>query len=328
VGVRIAVANKDHDLARRRRGIDLAVRRSRGTERPLVSPVLGAEAFAKTNLLLRVVGRRPDGYHELDTIFQTIDLTDFLEVSEAAAIELECDDPRLPTGLENLVTRAATRLAEAFGVRRGARIQLTKRIPVGAGLGGGSSDAAVALGLLARFWSLPSAGESLLKIARDLGSDVPFFLYGGTARGTGRGDILRPLSDGEQRRLVLIVPPFPISTADVYGRLRTGGENDSTRGEVGTYFGINDLASAVLEIRPEMVDYMKKITKVFPDCQISGSGSSIVALAPGDSGTGLEELRNRLPEARVYPIKTVPRAEYRRRSKLDAFDLPREVMES
>jgi 4-diphosphocytidyl-2-C-methyl-D-erythritol kinase len=279
--------------------------------------VLRAEAFAKTNRSLRIVGKRPDGFHELDTVFQSIDLTDDLEVAEGDEIELECDDPALPNGPENLVHRAATRLAEAHGIRRGARIRLTKRIPAGAGLGGGSSDAAIALVLLARLWELEVSVGSLSAIARGLGSDVPFFLVGGTARGTGRGEILTALPDDREHRLVLVVPPFPISTAAVYARWSR--PSAQTRGSR-SYFGENDLASAVLETNPEMLHYMKIVANSFPDCQISGSGSSIVGLASEDSDSDLESVGKQLPGARVYLLRTVSRPEYRRRSKLDALD--------
>ncbi len=284
---------------------------------------LRAEAFAKTNLSLRIAGKRPDGFHELDTVFQSIDLTDEIEADGATRIELVCDDPNLPTGPGNLVHRAAVRLASAHGIRRGARIRLTKRIPVGAGLGGGSSDAAVALVLLARLWEIETSVLSLSAIAGEIGSDVAFFLVGGTARGTGRGEILAPLPDGRERRLVLVVPPFSISTASVYSRWRAAAPAGTDAG----FFGPNDLASAVLEVNSGMLRYMKIVAESFPDCQISGSGSSIVALAPEGSDSDLENVRHRLPEARVTLVRTVSRPEYRRRTTLDALDPTEEVRE-
>ena len=285
--------------------------------------ILRAEAFAKTNRSLRVTGKRPDGYHELDTVFQAIDLTDELEVSDAETLELECDDPRLPAGAENLVHRAATTLARALGSRRGARIRLTKRIPVGAGLGGGSSDAAITLVLLARLWKIDRSVTFLSTLAREIGSDVAFFLVGGAARGTGRGEILTPLPDERERRFVLVIPPFPVSTAAVYEKWGGPGPADSGGG----YFGRNDLASAVLELNPEMLHYVKTVAKSFPDCQISGSGSSVVALAPEGSDSDLEIVRNALPDAEVRSVRTVSRLEYRRRSQLDALEMPEEVRE-
>ena len=286
---------------------------------------LKAEAFAKTNRSLLVRGERPDGYHEIETVFQSIDLTDELEVAPAPTIELECDDASLPAGPGNLVFRAAERLAAAYGVRAGARIRLKKRIPAGAGLGGGSSDAAIVLALLARLWEIDANLDSLSKVGSGIGSDVPFFFLGGAARGLGRGEILTPLRDEPARRLVLVVPPFPVATAAVYARWKAAGGSRERDGR--NYFGSNDLASAVLETKPEMARYLETVAKSFPDCQISGSGSSIVAAVSEAAAFDLESVRNGLPEAKVYVLSTVAREEYRRRSALDAFDLPEEVRE-
>ena len=279
---------------------------------------LKAEAFAKTNRSLLVRGKRADGYHDLDTVFQTIDLTDELEVSESGSIDLECDDPSLPSGADNLVVRAASRLADAFQVRRGARIRLTKRIPSGAGLGGGSSDAAIVLALLARLWKIDTGLAALARIGAAIGSDVPFFFVGGAARGTGRGEILEPIADEPERIVILVVPPFPISTASAYARWRPGSSAAGV--PAGNYFGTNELASAVLETNPEMARYLDTVAKAFPDCQISGSGSSIVARASGRAASEIEMLTTELPDARVFRLRTVSRAEYRRRAGLEAFD--------
>ena len=286
---------------------------------------LKAEAFAKTNRSLFVRGKRPDGYHEIETVFQSIDLADELEVSLAPSIELECDDPSLPGGPGNLVFRAAERLAKAYGVRAGARVRLTKRIPAGAGLGGGSSDAAIALALLARLWETGADLGSLSRIGSEIGSDVPFFFFGGAARGLGRGELLTPLRDEPDRDLILVVPPFPVVTAAVYARWRASGASPGGGGR--NYFGSNDLASAVLQTEPEMARYLETVAKSFPDCQISGSGSSIVAAFPEAAATDFESVRKGLPDAKVYVLRTVSREEYRRRSALDAFDLPEEVRE-
>src|SRR3954468_2041797 len=158
----------------------------------IVSPSVQATSFtlpsfAKLNWNLRVLGKRPDGYHELSTVFQTISLSDTISFSRADSEEvvLECDDPALSTGSDNLIIRAANALKSLSGCRAGARIRLAKRIPFGGGLGGGSSNAAIALMGLARLWDLrPDSGE-LIRVAAQLGADVPFFLVGGTARGSG-----------------------------------------------------------------------------------------------------------------------------------------------
>ena len=154
-------------------------------------------AFAKINLRLRVLGKRSDGYHDLDTILQTISLHDTITftVTESPEIVLSCDDRSLPTGADNLIYRAAESLRNRFATGRGVRIRLEKRIPTQAGLGGGSADAAVTLGALAYLWRTNTKAHELVEIASSLGADVPFFFLGGMARGTGSGKEVEPLRD-------------------------------------------------------------------------------------------------------------------------------------
>ncbi|HKB70744.1 MAG TPA: 4-(cytidine 5'-diphospho)-2-C-methyl-D-erythritol kinase [Thermoanaerobaculia bacterium] len=274
---------------------------------------LRAEAFAKTNFRLEVIGRRRDGFHEIDTIFQTIDLTDGIEVSGAPeAVTLECSDPAIPSDARNLVVRAAEILRSEFGIRSGARIRLEKRIPAGAGLGGGSSDAAITLILLSRLWKADADLPALAALGATIGSDVPFFFTGGTARGRGRGEIVEPLADAPSRALVVLVPPFPISTAEVYSRWRPG----TPATPPGSVFGINSLASTVLAMNPEMDRYRKALARWYPDCQISGSGSSLVAWAGEGNAGAANELAAEVPGARVLRTRTVSRSEYQRRSTL------------
>jgi 4-diphosphocytidyl-2-C-methyl-D-erythritol kinase len=155
---------------------------------------LRERAYAKLNLALEVVGRRSDGYHELVTLFQTVDLADELTFAPADDLSLACDDPALG-GEANLVLRAARLLRERLGESRGARIELTKRIPVAGGLGGGSADAAAALRGLLRLWDQSLPAEELNALARAVGADVPFLLDGGTALATGVGERLEFLPD-------------------------------------------------------------------------------------------------------------------------------------
>src|SRR3954466_13387262 len=176
-------------------------------------------ALAKINLDLRVLGKRADGYHELRTVFQTVSLADTLDLaftpSRTTSIELE-DAAEIP---DNLVARAAQLVMDAMGKTGRVEMQLEKRIPMGAGLGGGSSDAAavlLALPVLARR-SLPL--EQLCRIGEQLGSDVPFFLLGGTAVGIGRGTDLFPLPDGRPRAGVIVAPGIHVSTAGAYAAL-------------------------------------------------------------------------------------------------------------
>lgn len=278
------------------------------------SETIRAEAFAKTNLALRVLGKRADGFHEIDTIFQTIDLTDALEAEATdGALTLACSDPAVPSGPENLVHRAASVLRNAFGVRRGARIRLEKRIPAGGGLGGGSSDAAVALVLLARLWEIAPSAADFSELGAALGSDVPFFFLGGTARGTGRGEVVEAIDEPPDRRLILVVPPFPIATREVYSRWRPGAKSEIS----GSVFGANELASAVLQTNPEMDRYRRTIARYFPDCQISGSGSALLAVDDERDPGRLGALTADLPEARILRTRTVSRSEYERRSTME-----------
>lgn len=184
---------------------------------------------AKVNLVLEVLGKRGDGYHELSTVLQAVDLFDRLVLEEDEALAFRTTDPELPTDDANLVVRAARLLREAAGVTRGARITLEKRIPVAAGLGGGSSDAAATLWGLNRLWRLGWGRERLAGLAADLGTDIPFFLSGGRALGTGRGERLRPLPATPAMSLVLVKPRFPLSTREVYARVPSGLQDDGSR---------------------------------------------------------------------------------------------------
>jgi 4-diphosphocytidyl-2-C-methyl-D-erythritol kinase len=167
-------------------------------------------APAKINWTLEVLGRRPDGFHNVKTILQTIDLCDSLELETAAELTLEATGEGLPPPQENLTMRAARLLQERTGYSGGARMRLTKTIPVGAGLGGGSSDAAAALRGLDRLWGLALPHERLVELAAEVGSDVPFFLRGGTALAEARGERITPLPDAPRTAILVVVPPLSI----------------------------------------------------------------------------------------------------------------------
>lgn len=191
------------------------------------------EAPAKINFTLEILGRRNDGYHEISSVMQTVSLADTLTFAPAdeEEIRVECDDPTLALSMQsNLVWRAARLVQQARGVRRGARIMLHKRIPLAAGLGGGSSDAAQTLLGLNRLWSLGLTEGELQNLAVQLGSDVPFFLRGGTALVGGRGEQITPLRPLSGGLFVLIMPPFfvPDKTALVYSLLRPDETTDGT----------------------------------------------------------------------------------------------------
>jgi 4-diphosphocytidyl-2-C-methyl-D-erythritol kinase len=184
--------------------------------------VIAIPSFAKINLSLETLRERPDGYVELRTIFQSIDLRDDLRIAEAPRGEIlvRCSDPALPQGEENLAGRAARLFLERTGIDRGVRIDIVKRVPAGAGLGGGSANAASALAGLDRLFGTRLGPEQLHPIAARLGSDVPFFLYGGTALGLGRGDEVYPLPDFPAAEVLIALPPFRIATPDVYARVK------------------------------------------------------------------------------------------------------------
>ena len=183
---------------------------------------------AKVNLALEVLGKRGDGYHEIATVLQAVDLFDRLTVDPDETLSLHTDDPELPTDDGNLVMRAARLLQKAAGVDRGARLRLHKRIPVAAGLGGGSGDAAAALTGLNRLWGLRWPRPRLQELAVELGMDVPFFLGTGRAVARGRGEQLATLPGGGGYALVLVNPRAPLSTKEVYGRVPVGWHAEPT----------------------------------------------------------------------------------------------------
>ncbi len=178
-------------------------------------------SFAKINWVLRVLGRRTDGYHEIDTIFQTITLHDRLTFARSRdeRVLLTCDDPEIPIDERNLVVQAALKLRASYGLNTGATIHLEKRIPTQAGLGGGSANAATALLGLARLWEIETTVAQLGEIASGLGADVPFFLTGGTARGTGLGSSVSALPDVVEKRLLVVMPDVKVATANAYKAL-------------------------------------------------------------------------------------------------------------
>lgn len=172
---------------------------------------------AKINLYLRIVGRRPDGYHELETLMLPLDFGDEITLSsKESGLTLECDNPSLPTDDSNLALRAAKRLAERYGVKQGAKLVLTKRIPLAAGLGGGSSNAATVLLGLTRLWAVRADDAILHELAAGMGSDINFFVAGGAAVCRGRGELIEPVSCKLSASVLLVNPGFGISTKWAY----------------------------------------------------------------------------------------------------------------
>jgi len=250
-------------------------------------------APAKLNLFLEVLRRRPDGYHEIETVMVAISLCDTLTFRDdpTGAIRLRCSDPALPVGADNLVIKAADRLREATGCRRGAEIDLIKVIPAQAGLAGGSSDAAAALAALDRLWGLRLPPERLDALAAEVGSDVPFFNHAPAAICRGRGERVEPVSLEQTYDFVLVCPPAGVSTADAYrrvvppdrprdagavlGALRRGGSQELGRGL------FSRLQPAAEDLRPELIrvrDALADLGPLLDGSAMSGSGSAYFGL--------------------------------------------------
>jgi 4-diphosphocytidyl-2-C-methyl-D-erythritol kinase len=181
-----------------------------------VSQRIVIESHAKINLYLEVLAKRDDGFNNIETIFQTVSLADTLTLEAADALTFTCDDPALAAEPDNLVERAARALLAHAGVTRGARMHLAKRIPVAAGLAGGSGDAAAALFGLNQLWQLGVDDTALATLALALGSDVPYCLRGGTALATGRGEVIAGLDELPESWFVLVHPPVGVSAGWVY----------------------------------------------------------------------------------------------------------------
>jgi 4-diphosphocytidyl-2-C-methyl-D-erythritol kinase len=256
-------------------------------------------------------------------VFQTIDLWDTLAVEPGDELSLTCDAPGVPTDGTNLVLRAAALLRERYGVRPGARLHLRKSIPCRAGLGGGSSDGAGTLLLCARLWDLRPAPELLDELARELGADVPFFLTGGTARGRGRGDRIEPLPPLGERAVLLGIPPFGLSTAEVFSRFRARLTLPSNGVSVpvlsahkwpeGNDFGSasNDLEQVVFEGWPELEQFRNALLEEGAwGARLSGSGSTVYGILGDRARVGdvCSRLAVRFPGWTLIPTRTIERA--------------------
>ncbi len=262
------------------------------------SASISLAAPAKINLSLRLLGKRPDGYHELETLMVPIRLADEVEVTLVPGHEVSvaCNDPEIPTGRENLCVKAVEAFREETGIAHGIAISLMKRIPHGAGLGGGSSDAAAVLNALNELFDQPLVPEELLMLAASLGSDVPFFLHGGAAWCRGRGEILEDAPPVPDRTLLLIKPPFPVPTAWAYGRYAALMESPDPllhprKEESQSLEGItitNDLEAPVFSkyiLLPVMKDWLLEQSGV-ESAFMTGSGSTMVAVIRPDAPPG------------------------------------------
>jgi 4-diphosphocytidyl-2-C-methyl-D-erythritol kinase len=250
------------------------------------------KAPAKINLTLEVLGERPDGFHEIRSVIQAIDLYDTLSFRSNHQLRFSCDNPDFIAD-KSLVSRAAAMLQEASGSAEGATVEIKKRIPMVAGLGGDSSDAAAVLSGLNKLWKLRLSPAKLLEIAPGLGSDVPFFLYGGTALVEGRGEKVTRLPPLPRRWVVLLMPPFPRmskKTTQLYASLKpshyTDGQiteklvkalNDRRGFRPSMLF--NTFENTAFELFPKLKLYKDHFVKLGAyNVHLAGSGPALFAL--------------------------------------------------
>ncbi len=298
-------------------------------------------AFAKINLTLKVLARRPDGFHDIRTIFQSLDLHDRLSIlllsgppgrrgggpERPGGMELETDTPTVPAGRENLVCRAweLWRRARDFSGR--AHVRLEKRIPVGAGLGGGSSDAAAMLLGLERLTGDRLSDLQRWRLAARLGSDVPYFLCGGRALGCGRGEEIYPLDDLPFRYCLLVFPRFAVATADAYARLDAARRLTKRRQRSKIVsFGAwspssperwgpaeNDFEQVVFARWPGLARVKQQLIRAGAEtASLTGSGSALYAVFA--SARKVQDACEDLPAGwRVFVTRSLSRAAYQRR---------------
>jgi len=258
-------------------------------------------APAKINLSLRILGKRPDGFHELETLMVPIGLSDEIEIVHAPGygISLSCNDPEIPNDSGNLCVKAVELFRQETGIAHGISISLMKKIPHGAGLGGGSSNAAAVLKGINTLFDEPLVTEELTLLAASLGSDVPFFLHDGPSVCKGRGEILEDAPAIPERRILLIKPPFPVPTAWAYKRyaeIKEAGTKlpvDPLQ-HLGSIELINDLEPPVFAkylLLPAIKEWLLEQSAV-ESAFMTGSGSTMVAvIKPESAGDDIPALK-------------------------------------
>ena len=243
-------------------------------------------ARAKINLSLRILGQRNDGFHEIETLIAPITLCDEIEIKKGDSgegIQFDCDDPSVPAGGDNLVVRAAKSFFAATKLKSGISIDLKKRIPHGAGLGGGSSDAASALLALNELFETKLAPEALAKIGETIGSDIPFFIFQSAALCRGRGELVTSVKLKKKLSILLLKPAFVVSTAWAYSRWRHSREIPGVRFQAQEFAGqifVNDLERPVFEkfvFLAQLKMWLLEQAEVGA-ALMSGSGSTILAM--------------------------------------------------
>ena len=296
--------------------------------------MLKLPSFAKINWTLQIFGKRPDGYHEVATLLQSISLCDELtfELRKDDEISLTCNDPEIPVDDSNLVMKAAKALQPG-----GVNISLTKRIPTKAGLGGGSSNAAVTLVALSHLWQ---KNTDLIDIARSLGADIPFFLMGGSVEGRGIGTDLCSLDDLPQKHLIVVTPKATVSTRDAYAALNRGSLTTSDSASIlsssfaqavsvdsGQWPLHNDFEVAIFEIEPEIERAKTALLDAGArGALLAGSGSSVFGIFDDEAARdrALSELR-REEGWRIFSCHTLSRAEYLQAMGPSGFPLLRSL---
>lgn len=283
-------------------------------------------SYAKINWFLKILGKRDDNFHEICTAFQTVSLHDNLHFIESSSLELTCNVSYIPIDETNLIIKTAQILRERFNVKDGAQIHLEKNIPSPGGLGGGSSNAAVALIGLSRLWQIEISQNQLLKIASELGSDVPFFLYGGTAIGTGRGTEIALTEDLEEKFLLIVTPDVSVPTATAFQQLNAPRLTKFSPKSILKLCHNADEKQYLRQFEPEN-DFEKVIFKIEPEIErvkqsllqhgaktalMSGSGASVFGIFENEETrqATLKALENE-NRWRMFAVATVSRKNYR-----------------
>src|SRR5271156_3106204 len=281
-------------------------------------------AFAKINLCLHVVGKRPDGYHELRTIFQAISLHDTLELAlvPEPGIFLQTSDPALSAGPKNLVYRAIDAIGREIGIRGGVRAHLEKRIPVARGLGGGSSDAAAALIGMLRLAKKKIPLERLMEIAAGLGADVPFFLFGGRALAVNRGDEIYPLPNAPKQTIVVVSPrDIGVSTKDAFQWISADLTKRPEPPKIWGFCALcwsrqgaglsNDFEGPVFDRHPRLEEIRDGLLKRgAADAALAGSGSAVFGIFRNPARA--RRAARAFPEDSVFVVETLSREDYGR----------------
>ncbi|BAG13997.1 putative 4-diphosphocytidyl-2-C-methyl-D-erythritol kinase [Endomicrobiia bacterium] len=264
------------------------------------------KAPAKINFFLEIKNKRADGYHNLESIMQTVSLYDELSFELTKnTISLECNDKSLYAYKTNIVYKAAMAVKKHYNTDKGVKIYLKKEIPIGSGLGGGSSDAASTLKALAKLWNIKTKKDELEQIATKLGADVPFFLTGGTALCEGIGEIVTPLKSAGKLNIVLVNPGFDVLTADIYKKIKFPLTNqakihiiknlifnNSFNKKEAFKSCFNRLEEFIFPNYPEILEIKRVLNKLCCASLMSGSGATVFGILDSDAKT--EKLKSRL----------------------------------